>query len=158
MRRVLSTPLGPMTARVDGESVTALSFGVSGDPEPGTPGEAALLERLEQQLVEYAAGGRRVFDLPLNPAGTPFQRQVWRALLSIPWGERRSYGEIAAAMGKPGAARAVGLACGRNPIAVVIPCHRVVGRSGALTGYSAPGGTELKQRLLTLEQSHKESL
>jgi methylated-DNA-[protein]-cysteine S-methyltransferase len=101
------------------------------------------------QLDEYFAGERTEFDLPLNPAGTPFQRRVWDALKTIPYGEIRSYGEIAEQIGRPGAARAVGLANGRNPISIVVPCHRVIGASGALTGYG--GGLERKQYLLDLE-------
>lgn len=150
-RSVLNTPLGPMTATAEGSALTELRFGAEGAPAKGTPEEAALLERLQTQLEEYAAGRRRDFDLPLNPAGTPFQRQVWRALLDIPYGETRTYGEIAAAIGTPGAARAVGAACGRNPLVLLIPCHRVVGADGALTGYSAEGGVERKAALLKME-------
>ena len=142
-----------MTATAEDTSLTRLRFGAEETPVEGTRSEAALLERLRTELEEYAALRRRAFDLPLNPAGTSFQRQVWRALLDIPYGERRSYGEIAAAIGKSGAARAVGAACGRNPIVLLIPCHRVVGRDGALTGYSAEGGVERKVALLKLEQN-----
>jgi methylated-DNA-[protein]-cysteine S-methyltransferase len=101
------------------------------------------------QLDEYFAGDRTEFDLPLHPSGTPFQLKVWDALRTIPYGEVRSYGEIAEQIGKPGAARAVGLANGRNPISIIVPCHRVIGASGALTGYG--GGLERKQALLDLE-------
>ena len=140
-----------MTAAAEGSALTQLHFGAEGETVEGTPSEAALLERLQTQLEEYAAGRRRAFDLPLNPAGTPFQRQVWRALLDIPYGETRTYGALAAAIGTPGAARAVGAACGRNPLVVLIPCHRVVGADGSLTGYSAEGGVERKRALLELE-------
>ena len=102
------------------------------------------------QLREYFEGKRTVFDLPLAPEGTEFQRRVWDALLRIPRGETRSYGQIAAAIGKPGASRAVGQACNKNPIWIVIPCHRVVGKNSALTGYA--GGLDMKQALLGLEQ------
>jgi methylated-DNA-[protein]-cysteine S-methyltransferase len=122
----------------------------------GTSEEQTLLERLEAELKEYAQGRRRNFDLPLDPEGTPFQRQVWEQLKGIPYGERKTYGALAAALGKPAAARAVGAACGKNPIVVLIPCHRVVGRDGSLTGYSALGGTETKRRLLELEQKFAE--
>ena len=155
-RSVLNTPLGPMTAAAEGSALTELHFGAEGAPAKGTPEEAALLERLQTQLEEYAAGRRRAFDLPLNPAGTPFQRQVWRALLDIPYGETHTYGALAAAIGKPGAARAVGAACGRNPLVVLIPCHRVVGADGALTGYSAEGGVERKAALLELETGSRD--
>lgn len=101
------------------------------------------------QLEEYFAGARHEFELELAPSGTPFQLEVWRALREIPYGETASYGEIAAAVGQPGAARAVGGANNRNPIAIIIPCHRVIGASGSLTGYG--GGLPRKQRLLALE-------
>lgn len=102
------------------------------------------------QLAEYFQGNRKVFDLPLRPMGTPFQTAVWQALLSIPYGETRSYKDIAAAIGKPAACRAVGMACSRNPIWIIIPCHRVLGSSRALTGYA--GGLDMKQFLLELER------
>ncbi len=141
-----------MTAQAEGDAVTGLQFGEQGPPVEGTPAERALLERLAAELDAYASGERRSFTLPLRPEGTPFQLRVWEALRSIPYGERRSYGQIAAALGRKGAARAVGRACGANPIAVLIPCHRVVGSNGALTGFSAPGGTHTKGRLLAMEQ------
>jgi methylated-DNA-[protein]-cysteine S-methyltransferase len=104
---------------------------------------------LRRQLAEYFAGERREFDLELAPEGTPFERSVWEALRTIPFGETRSYGEIAAAIGHPGAARAVGRANGANPIPIVVPCHRVIGSNGSLTGFG--GGLENKSRLLELE-------
>jgi methylated-DNA-[protein]-cysteine S-methyltransferase len=106
-----------------------------------------------RQLGEYLAGERRAFDLPLAPRGTEFERQVWQALAAIPYGETRSYLEIAAAIGRPAACRAVGRANGSNPIAVVIPCHRVIGADGSLTGYG--GGLPLKRFLLDLEGAHR---
>lgn len=144
-----------MTAAAEDGALVLLRFGAQGGPIPGTAEESALLDRLDAQLREYAQGIRRGFSLPLRPAGTAFQRRVWAALQSIPYGARRSYGEIAAALGQPAAARAVGRACARNPIAVLIPCHRVVGRDGALTGYSAGGGTQVKKRLLDLESGYE---
>jgi methylated-DNA-[protein]-cysteine S-methyltransferase len=102
------------------------------------------------QLDAYFAGRLRRFELPLAPQGTPFQLRVWEALLEIPYGETRSYGELARRIGSPDAPRAVGLANGRNPIAIVIPCHRVIGANGQLTGYG--GGLALKRRLLSLER------
>ena len=105
------------------------------------------------QLSEYFSGTRTEFDIPLAPNGTPFQKLVWRELCRIPYGQTRTYGEIAAAIGNPGAARAVGMACNRNPIWIVIPCHRIVGTGGKLTGYA--GGLDLTRRLLDLEQLHK---
>jgi methylated-DNA-[protein]-cysteine S-methyltransferase len=104
---------------------------------------------LRRQLAEYFAGERRDFDLPLAPEGTPFERSVWDELRKIPFGETRSYGEIAQAIGRPGAARAVGRANGANPIPIVVPCHRVIGSDGSLTGFG--GGLEAKSRLLEIE-------
>jgi methylated-DNA-[protein]-cysteine S-methyltransferase len=112
------------------------------------PEHPVLLETA-RQLVEYFAGTRCAFELELDFAGTPFQRRVWAALLTIPYGETRSYGEIARQIGAPRSARAVGAANGRNPISIVAPCHRVVGATGRLTGFA--GGLETKARLLALE-------
>ena len=108
-----------------------------------------MLEEAEEQLNEYFCHLRTEFDLPIAPAGTPFQQEVWAALEEIPYGETRTYGEIAAALGKPEAARAVGAACGKNPLWVVVPCHRVVSGDGSLGGYHY--GEEVKQALLELE-------
>lgn len=102
------------------------------------------------QLQEYFSGKRRRFDFPIRPVGTPFQLSVWEALRDIPCGEIRTYGQIASVIGKPGAARAVGMACNRNPLWIVIPCHRVVGSNHALTGYA--GGLDMKRSLLALEK------
>jgi methylated-DNA-[protein]-cysteine S-methyltransferase len=104
---------------------------------------------VRRQLAEYFAGERREFDLPLAPEGTSFERAVWGELAKIPFGETRSYGEIAQILGRPGAARAVGRANGANPIPIVVPCHRVIGADGSLTGFG--GGLEVKSRLLELE-------
>lgn len=108
-----------------------------------------VLKRAVRQLREYFDGKRRSFELPLAPEGTPFQQEVWRALCEVPWGETRSYGDLAMAIGRPTATRAVGAANGRNPLPIVIPCHRVIGASGRLTGYA--GGIHLKEGLLQLE-------
>ena len=117
---------------------------MQGAPEP-TP----LLLEACRQLREYFAGQRRSFQLPLAPQGTPFQQQVWQALAEIPYGETRTYGEIAEAIGRKGASRAVGAANHRNPLPIFIPCHRVIGANGSLTGYA--GGLETKRFLLALE-------
>ena len=109
----------------------------------------AVLLETERQLNEYFAGARKRFDLPLDLAGTAFQRKVWSALLTIPFGETRSYEEIARQIGHPGAARAVGAANGKNPVSIVAPCHRVIGSTGKLTGFA--GGLETKARLLAME-------
>ena len=113
--------------------------------------ETPLIKKAASQLAEYFAGRRRKFDLPLSPEGTEFQRSVWQALQSIPFGETRSYGNIAAQIGNPKACRAVGMANNRNPIVIIIPCHRVIGQDGSLTGYG--GGIDIKQYLLDMEKS-----
>ena len=116
---------------------------------PHSPSPVSELASL--QLQKYFSGIRRAFDLPIAPRGTAFQIAVWNALCCIPYGEVRSYGEIAAAIGKPKASRAVGMACNRNPLWIVIPCHRVVGHNHALTGYA--GGLDMKRALLELERN-----
>ena len=139
------SPIGPMTLVQEGEALARLDFDVPSQPEEATP----LLLEACRQLREYFAGERKAFALPLAPAGTEFQKKVWAALRDIPWGETRSYGDIARAIGKPTACRAVGMANGRNPLPVFIPCHRVIGTNGSITGYS--GGLEKKRFLLRLE-------
>jgi len=114
--------------------------------------ESPLIKTAAAQLAEYFAGKRAKFDLPLAPAGTEFQRSVWRALQTIPYGKTRSYGEIAAQIGNPKAFRAVGLANNRNPIVIIIPCHRVIGHDGSLVGFG--GGLDVKQYLLDLENRY----
>jgi methylated-DNA-[protein]-cysteine S-methyltransferase len=114
------------------------------------PYDDRAFDDVTSQLTEYFAGTRRQFDLPLAPEGTPFQQRVWRVLLDIPYGQTISYGELAARIGQPSAARAVGLANGSNPLPIVIPCHRVIGAGGKLTGYG--GGLPIKRQLLALER------
>lgn len=156
---VFSSPVGPLLAWVD-EKGTVL--GVRFLPEDGEGRALAELSRagrtvrdlprtgeVRRQIAEYFAGERRVFDLPLALAGTDFQNSVWRELQRIPFGETRGYGEIAKAIGRPGAARAVGRAAGANPIPIIIPCHRCLGADGSLIGFA--GGLEIKRRLLALE-------
>ncbi len=130
------------------------AFSESASPPPGfEPGarndDAPVLRQARVELEEYAAGMRRRFGVPFELEGTHFQCEVWKALCGIPFGEVKTYGEVARALGRPGAARAVGAAAGRNPLPVIIPCHRLIGSGGALTGFSA--GTEVKRRLLELE-------
>ena len=148
------TPIGPLLIAGDAEAVRAIRFpknGEAAEPESGwtrssprgAVGEAA------RQLREYFDGARQEFDLSLDPVGTEFQRAVWRRLQDIPYGETISYGELARRVGNPAASRAVGAANGRNPIPIVIPCHRVIGASGKLTGFG--GGLPIKEALLTLE-------
>jgi O-6-methylguanine DNA methyltransferase len=107
-----------------------------------------------EQLEEYVDGTRRGFDLTLDPRGTPFQRAVWDAVSDVEYGQTRSYGDIARAIGRPAAVRAVGAANGANPLPVIVPCHRIIGSNGTLTGYG--GGLDLKQRLLAFERGHYE--
>lgn len=116
-------------------------------------GRHRVLVETERQLNEYFAGARTRFDLPLDPAGTPFQRRVWDALLRIPYGETRTYAQIAREIGHPTATRAVGGANGRNPLSIVAPCHRVIGSSGSLTGFA--GGLDVKAQLLELEGARR---
>ncbi len=147
---VYTTVIGPLTIAANGTAITHVLFGT---PDlPGTLAPSELTNRAANQLQEYLAGKRTAFDLPLAPEGTPFQQRVWKALQNIPYGQTRSYADVAAAIGSPQATRAVGGANNRNPIAIVIPCHRVVGANGKLTGYA--GGLQLKQRLLDLERAH----
>jgi methylated-DNA-[protein]-cysteine S-methyltransferase len=141
------SPLGELLLAGDGDALTAVHM--DGSPGPGWRRDPGFFREAAEQLRSYFAGELREFDLPLDPHGTPFQRRVWAALREIPYGSTISYAELAAAVGRPGAARAVGAANGRNPIAVVIPCHRVIGASGALTGYG--GGLGRKRLLLDLE-------
>lgn len=141
------TSIGLITLVESDGAITELRFGA----EPsGAAGETPLLSRAREQLLEYLAGARREFDLPLRPEGTDFQMRCWRSLCAIPYGQTISYGEQAARVGNPKACRAVGMANNRNPIPILIPCHRVIGRDGALTGYG--GGLHIKELLLRLER------
>jgi methylated-DNA-[protein]-cysteine S-methyltransferase len=142
------TPVGPIRLVEEDGALVALHLNDAGAPPAPDP-PSPLLARTRAQLEEYFAGSRRTFDLPLSPRGTAFQRAVWRALSAIPFGVTRTYGEIAAAVGKPSASRAVGAANGQNPIAIVVPCHRVIGADGTLTGYG--GGLPIKEWLLRHE-------
>ncbi|MDM4765071.1 methylated-DNA--[protein]-cysteine S-methyltransferase [Pelomonas sp. SE-A7] len=149
----IATPLGPLTALRDDQGLVGLWF--DGQKHHPGPLEAPLVEhdplldQVASALAAYFEGQVLPKDLPLSPRGTEFQQAVWRALLEIPAGQSRSYGELAAQLGRPEAARAVGAAVGRNPVSILIPCHRVLGRDGSLTGYA--GGLERKQSLLKLE-------
>lgn len=147
------TDLGRFAIAEEDGAITDLLFAWQNRLPLAEEEETPLLKEAGQQLREYALGQRQDFDLPLAPAGTPFQQAAWQALLTIPYGETRSYGQMAAQIGKPKACRAVGMANNRNPIAVIIPCHRVIGANGSLVGYG--GGLDLKARLLALESSGK---
>ena len=145
----IDSPIGKLIIQTDGEAVTGLLFASRVMPENERTDDTPILRAAAQQLSEYFSGVRQEFDLPLNPKGTNFQKKVWEALRTIPYGETRSYGQIAAQAGNAKAARAVGMANNRNPISVIIPCHRVIGANGALVGYG--GGLDQKKRLLELE-------
>lgn len=142
-----------MALAEEGGALTNLWLPGQGQPRIAAH-ETPLLAEARAQLLDYFRGNRREFDLPLAPEGTPFRRRVWDALLTIPYGQIISYGELARRVGNPKAVRAVGQANHHNPLPIFIPCHRVVGADGTLTGYG--GGLELKQYLLRLEEIHYE--
>jgi methylated-DNA-[protein]-cysteine S-methyltransferase len=150
----LETPIGQLTLLASGGALEAVHL-PGGEDKPAEPAraiapeDAAALAAARAQLGEYFAGERRCFELPLAARGTPFQRQVWAALTRIPYGETTSYAAIAQAVGRPRAVRAVGAANGKNPLAIVVPCHRVIGADGTLTGYA--GGLPIKRWLLDHE-------
>ncbi len=149
----VASPIGPLRLVADGAALV----GVYMEDHARAPALGArdgkdhpVLAETRRQLVAWFAGERTTFDLPLRPSGTSFQLAVWHALTTIPFGETRTYAELARGIGRPGAARAVGAANARNPLSIVVPCHRVVGAGGALTGYA--GGLSRKQWLLAHEQ------
>jgi methylated-DNA-[protein]-cysteine S-methyltransferase len=149
----MPSPIGPLLLVGTGNALTAVGLPSGRDrlePGPGWIEAAAPFAEAVRQLEAYFAGTLRQFDLPLAPEGTPFQQRVWRALLDIPYGETESYGALARRIGRPAAVRAVGAANGQNPLAIVIPCHRVIGSNGRLVGYG--GGLAMKAALLDLER------
>ena len=149
----IDSPIGSLYIAEEDGALTDLAFTpIRAAEHKNTP----LLKLTADMLREYFAGERTTFDLPLRPAGTEFQKKAWDALLTIPYGQTRSYKEQAEVVGNPKACRAVGAANGKNPISIIIPCHRVIGASGSLTGYG--GGVELKKKLLELEQRVSGSL
>ena len=146
------TPIGEITVCCHGGAVTGLRFGcVVPEDTDMRKIRTELSDKVYGQLLEYLNGTRKKFDLPLQMEGTEFQEKVWDVLLTIPYGETRSYKEIAEQIGDVKATRAVGMANNKNPIAIVVPCHRVVGADGALTGYA--GGLDIKKKLLELEKN-----
>ena len=151
----INTDIGIYIAQEDGAGITRLErlSGGAGIDSAGSKSSSPLLKECSKQLTAYYAGSLKRFDLPLRLHGTEFQKKVWHALQKIPYGETRSYGEIAAAIGNPKACRAVGLANNRNPVAIIVPCHRVIGANGALVGYA--GGVWIKKYLLELEEKNK---
>ena len=152
---IVESPIGPLALAVSEKGVVSLHFGRA------LPWQTDLIESeaktavCRRELEEYFAGERTRFTVPLDLRGTSFQKQCWQALLDIPYGETRSYADIAWAVGRPRAFRAVGMANHDNPVAIIVPCHRVVGSNGDLTGYG--GGLEVKRRLLELERRHRVS-
>lgn len=149
----METKIGLLTITEEEGAITEVLFGKVGEDQTFLAEATPILQETEKQLAEYFAGIRKAFDLPLAPEGTDFQKSVWQALQQIPYGETRSYKEIATAVGNPKASRAVGLANNRNPISIVIPCHRVIGANGKLVGYG--GGLGIKEALLQLEKNRK---
>lgn len=153
--RSMASPVGQLTLVASHQGLSALLW-ADDDPArvrlgPRVPGgDDPLLVEAERQVSEYFAGTRQQFDIALDLRGTDFQKRVWAALRAIPFGETRSYADIARTIGQPSACRAVGAANGRNPVSIIVPCHRVVGASGALTGFA--GGLEVKRHLLDLER------
>jgi methylated-DNA-[protein]-cysteine S-methyltransferase len=153
-KTTIETPVGPMALTSNGSELTGLFLNSLGDDLDAVSvadlDAVKPLASARDQITEYFASRRREFDIPLAPDGTPFQRLVWGELCRIPYGTTISYGELARRVGNPNASRAVGLANGSNPLAIIVPCHRVIGSSGKLTGYG--GGLEMKRFLLDLER------
>ena len=154
-RKTMPSPVGELTLVATDAALVAIRWQDEDDararvPTPADAPDHRVLRAAETQLAEYFAGRRTVFDLPLAPAGTPFQQAVWRALLAIPFGETRSYLDVARTLSQPTATRAVGAANGRNPLPIVAPCHRVIGANGSLTGFG--GGLDNKCWLLAHER------
>lgn len=153
----LDSPVGRLRLVSDGEHLIAIEFeNLQAATTDDVERSDAALNACGKQLKEYFAGRRREFDLPLSPAGTEFQQNVWAALKAIPYGELRSYRDIAEGLDKPKAVRAVGAANGRNPLPIVVPCHRVIGSDGSLTGFA--GGLEAKKILLRLEGAIEDAI
>ncbi len=152
---LIASPLGDVLAVGDGASLTGLYLPTGRQPKRAHPSwqrDDTAFAAVREQLVQYFAGDRQRFDLPLLLSGSPFQLRVWTALQQIPYGATTSYGKIAVELGLPDAARAVGLANGQNPISIIVPCHRVIGADGSLTGYG--GGLPAKRWLLDHEARH----
>jgi len=144
------TKIGNVGIIDNGYSIIEIFFASNKDENTNNAQETLLQKEANKQLKEYFEGARKNFNIPLDPKGTPFQKKVWKALETIPYGETRSYKEIAEQVGSPKAYRAVGMANNKNPISIIIPCHRVIGANGKMVGYG--GGLEIKEYLLNLEQ------
>jgi methylated-DNA-[protein]-cysteine S-methyltransferase len=160
VHKIIASPVGKLKLVASGDGLAAILW-ENDNPRRVRLGKTIedkshpVLLETERQLKQYFAGKRKEFSLPLVPAGTDFQRQVWETLLGIPFGETRSYGQLAKQLGNPRASRAVGAANGRNPISIIVPCHRVIGSSGRLTGFA--GGLDVKAHLLDLENPGRRS-
>ena len=152
IRTRIKSPIGPLTLVADGAALVGIYFEhhSKGGPPPAVEGEAPAFAIAHRQLDAYFSGRRKGFDVALAPRGTAFQSHVWALLQRIPYGQTTTYGALAAEMGRPSAVRAVAGAVARNPVSIIIPCHRVVGADGSLTGFA--GGLAVKARLLGLEQ------
>ena len=149
----MDSPVGPLVIESNGRAVCAIYDAAAEDG--GLPADApgdAVLTQAAREMGEYFAGKRKQFTFPMEPEGTPFQKSVWDALLKIPYGQTASYGQIAMQVNNPKGARAVGMACNRNPLWIAVPCHRVVGAGGALVGYAL--GTGMKRKLLEMEKEN----
>ncbi len=144
---VYETPMGLLHVTYEQETVLSLNFH-GGMTEASVP--SVCSDTAAQQILEYLSGERQIFTIPYRLSGTPFQKLVWEAISMIPYGSTSSYSEIAQVIGQPSSVRAVASACGKNPLLILIPCHRIIGKDGTLHGYA--GGIEMKQKLLTLEQ------
>ncbi|MDR3250742.1 MAG: methylated-DNA--[protein]-cysteine S-methyltransferase [Tannerella sp.] len=151
---IYNSPIGAMRIIENGEAITAIKYLACNpdNPPEATEKETELIKEAVAQLKDYFSGSRKTFDLPVQQHGTAFQKRVWDALSNIPYGETRTYKQTAEAIGCPKGARAVGLANNRNPISILVPCHRVIGADGKLTGYA--GGLDAKQKLLNLEKGN----
>lgn len=147
------SPIGILKIEADEQGICGLSLceSRSAAPENTVYPCSSYLLQTQMELEEYFAGKRKTFSVPLSLHGTPFQKKVWTALCTIPYGETRSYSEIAEAVGNPKACRAVGMANNKNPILIIVPCHRVIGKNGSLVGYG--GGLPIKEKLLKLEKT-----
>lgn len=149
------TEIGKITIAENGTAITNIYFKDEVIPKDIEVKETTLINKAATEIIEYLEGKRKTFDLPLTPEGTEFQQKVWNALKEIPYGETRSYKEMAEAIGNPKACRAVGMANNKNPIMLFIPCHRVIGANGSLVGYA--GGLDIKEKLLNMEKTHANS-
>jgi methylated-DNA-[protein]-cysteine S-methyltransferase len=152
IQHCMATPVGTLTLQACDTGLTAIHWGeIAGEFEDDSPAARQILEQAERELMGYFSGQLTHFETPLAATGTSFQTQVWQALLAIPYGETQSYGELAKRIGRSGAARAVGAAAGKNPLPIIVPCHRLIGSNGQLTGFAS--GLVNKRTLLALEQS-----